>query len=182
MELLAYSGIGGERSSGYGRFETEWVSLEANDDGSPAAYAAGAEELLRRLRMADAEKYMSLSVCLPAEEELDDVISGADYLTVRRGGWVSSATYADAPRKKRDIYMLAAGAVFGRDGKGEGRPSGAAATRAALAETARPKKAGRHGHSLCRRQARGKLQGLSWSRKAGNQAEAKPPRHGRSGP
>ena len=114
LELLAYSGIGGERSSGYGRFETEWVSLEANDDGSPAAYASGAEDLLRRLRMADAEKYMSLSVCLPAEEELDDVISGADYLTVRRGGWVSSATYADAPRKKRDIYMLAAGAVFGR--------------------------------------------------------------------
>ena len=36
-----------------------------------------------------------------------------------------------------DLSPWEAPAVFGRDGKGEGRPSGAAATRAALAETAR---------------------------------------------
>ena len=57
---------------------------------------------------------MSLSVCLPKDAELDEVMGGASYMTVRRGGWVSSTTYADTLRKKKEIYMLAAGSVFDR--------------------------------------------------------------------
>lgn len=97
LEQLSYSGIGGERSSGYGRFE--WTLAED-------------EDLSSRLIKTDAEKYMSLSVCLPNDGELDEVVKEASYMTVRRGGWVSSVTYADTLRKKKDIYMLAAGSVF----------------------------------------------------------------------
>ena len=104
LEQLSYSGIGGERSSGYGRFE--WTAAED-------------EELSSRLIKTDAEKYMSLSVCLPNDSELDEVVEEASYMTVRRGGWVSSVTYADTLRKKKEIYMLAAGSVFDRKFDGD---------------------------------------------------------------
>ena len=99
LETLSYSGIGGERSSGYGRFELT---------------VSGEDSITGKLQAHQAEKYMSLSVCLPADNEMDEVISGADYLTVKRSGWVSSTAYADTLRKKKDIYMLAAGSVFNR--------------------------------------------------------------------
>ncbi len=99
LEQLSYSGIGGERSSGYGRFE--WTA-EDNKDFS------------ERILKTNAAQYMSLSVCLPNDAELDEVMEGASYMTVRRGGWVSSTTYADTLRKKKEIYMLTAGSVFDR--------------------------------------------------------------------
>ena len=99
LEQLSYSGIGGERSSGYGRFD--WTAEEN-------------EDLSGKLLATDAEQYMSLSVCLPNDAEMDEVMGGASYMTVRRGGWVSSTTYADTLRKKKEIYMLAAGSVFDR--------------------------------------------------------------------
>lgn len=99
LETLSYSGIGGERSSGLGRFELT---------------VAGGDVLTAMLQDHNAPKYMSLSVSLPAEEEMDEVISDADFLTVKRSGWVSSLSYADSLQKKRDLYMLAAGSVFSR--------------------------------------------------------------------
>ena len=98
FENLSYSGIGGKRSSGYGRFEV--------------TVSGGGEPLVQKLQTMNAKKYMSLSVSLPAEGELDGVITGADYLTVKRSGWVGSVSYADIMRKKKDLYMLAAGSVF----------------------------------------------------------------------
>ena len=98
LENMSYSGIGGKRSSGYGRFE---VSV-----------AGGGEALIKRLQDRNSDRYVSLSISLPADNELDQVIGNADYLTVKRGGWVGSAAYADTLRKKKDIYMLAAGSVF----------------------------------------------------------------------
>lgn len=99
LEQLSYSGIGGERSSGYGRFE--WTVRED-------------KAIASKLMTTNAKKYMSLSVCLPNDSELDEIIKGASYMTVRRSGWVSSVTYADTLRKKMDIYMLTAGSVFDR--------------------------------------------------------------------
>ena len=105
FENLSYSGIGGKRSSGYGRFEV--------------TVSGGGEPLIQKLQTMNAKKYMSLSVSLPAEGELDEVIAGADYLTVKRSGWVGSVSYADTMRKKKDIYMLAAGSVFSRRFSGD---------------------------------------------------------------
>ena len=105
FENLSYSGIGGKRSSGYGRFEV--------------TVSGGGEVLMQKLQNMNAKKYMSLSVSLPAEDEMDDVISGADYLTVKRSGWVGSVSYSDTMRKKKDLYMLAAGSVFSRRFSGD---------------------------------------------------------------
>ena len=65
MESLGVSGIGGKVSSGYGKFE---LSI---------AGASAADPVLKRLETEDAQVYMSLSVSLPKDEELEQAIIGA---------------------------------------------------------------------------------------------------------
>jgi CRISPR-associated protein Csm4 len=56
---------------------------------------------------------MTLSVCLPANDELNDaLLDGASYLLLRRGGFVYSETYAAEPLRKRDFYKFSAGSLF----------------------------------------------------------------------
>jgi CRISPR-associated protein Csm4 len=95
MQALQYSGIGGKRSAGYGRFTYQKCDVpfaEKIDCGSG--------------------KYMTISSCMAADSELSDALSGASYKLVKRSGYVQSQTYSDMPMKKRDFYMFSAGSVF----------------------------------------------------------------------
>lgn len=95
---LSYSGVGGKISAGYGKFELEIV---------PAS-----DTFVKRLDNADYKKYMSLSISLPSDDELENVLKAADYLLIKRSGFVSSETYSETLRKKKDKYCMAAGFVF----------------------------------------------------------------------
>ena len=97
LEALSFSGIGGKRSSGLGRFRCRKAPADP-------AY-------LKRLE-APAGKWMTLSVSLPEEEEMKQVLDGADYLLVRRGGFVASERYASEWSRKKDAYLFAAGSCF----------------------------------------------------------------------
>ena len=55
---------------------------------------------------------MSLSVCLPAPEEMERVADSASFRLVRRSGWISAGSEPDVIRKRRELYMFAAGSVF----------------------------------------------------------------------
>ena len=55
---------------------------------------------------------MLLSSALPKQEELNQALEGANYLLQKRSGFVSSVTYADEQRKKRDLYTMQAGSCF----------------------------------------------------------------------
>lgn len=92
MTPLQYSGIGGKRSAGYGRFSYEKTDI-------PFAITEGS-------------RYMTLSVCMAADSELERVLSGASYKLLKRSGFVQSATYSAVPMKKRDFYLFTAGSVF----------------------------------------------------------------------
>jgi CRISPR-associated protein Csm4 len=98
LTALGLSGIGGKRSSGLGKFAVENAPLPP--------------ELLALLDDEHAPYQMLLGTALPADEELDEVLSGGWYLTVRRGGFVQSASYAKKSLKKRTIYMLGAGSCL----------------------------------------------------------------------
>ena len=105
MEQLSYSGIGGKRSSGYGRFTFEIC------DEVP-------------LRLADGSSFgkraMLLSSALPRENELtDSLLEGAKYHLVRKGGFVQSTNHAPTPRKKRSLCLFASGSVFERCFEGD---------------------------------------------------------------
>ena len=102
---LGMSGIGGKISSGYGKFHVDdviWLD-EPFDD---------ATQWLSDALNRDCGKYLLLSSALPDDSELEDVISGAEYKLIRRGGFVRSDHYAEESRKKKEQVFLAAGSVL----------------------------------------------------------------------
>ena len=92
---LKYSGIGGKRSSGFGRFDFEEIEVP--------------QELEKRLNCESASTYMTLSLSLPTDEELGEVVKNANYMLERRGGFVSSSTYEKQLVKKKDLYVFQTG-------------------------------------------------------------------------
>jgi len=100
LNALGLSGIGGKQSSGLGKFNVVKAPLPDK-----------MEELLEDV---EADYHMLLGTALPEEEELDEVLSGSWYATLRRGGFVRSETYSVTQLKKRTIYMLAPGSCMKR--------------------------------------------------------------------
>lgn len=94
LTSLSYSGIGGKRYAGLGRFELYPGKLE--------------EDFCKRLS-AESEYYMTLSVSLPLEEEMDKALADAAYLLIKRSGFVASYEYAEEQLRKRDLFVLKAG-------------------------------------------------------------------------
>lgn len=94
---LSFSGIGGKRASGLGRFELF-------QDKLPVAFCERLEKIGTR--------YMSLSVSLPKDEELETVLHGSEYLLCKRSGFVSSERYAPEQMRKKDLYVFKAGSCF----------------------------------------------------------------------
>lgn len=101
---LSFSGIGGRRSSGMGRFALE-------SDRLPEEFAGRLE--------SKGSCYMSLSVSLPADAELEGVLEDASYQLCRRSGFVASETYALEQMRKRDLYVFSAGSCFARRYEGD---------------------------------------------------------------
>ena len=97
LEKLSFSGIGGRRSSGMGRFELLPGKMPV--------------EGIARLQ-GEYKNYMTLSVALPQDDELETALAGARYLLLKRSGFVASTSYADEFRRKRDTYAFQAGSCF----------------------------------------------------------------------
>lgn len=103
LDQLSYAGIGGKRTSGYGRFE---YAIEPIDPREQIA-ARSARSVL-------------LSTAIPRDDELtDELLAGARYRLVRKGGFVQSASHSASPQKKRDVYAFAPGSVFERRFEGD---------------------------------------------------------------
>lgn len=97
LEHLSFSGIGGKRASGFGRFALYSGKLPSN--------------FCKRLENTGT-RYMSLSVSLPKENELVSALDGAEYLLCKRSGFVASEQYAPKQTRKRDLYVMKAGSCF----------------------------------------------------------------------
>lgn len=104
LEGLSYVGIGGKRSSGLGKFNCFPESLP---------------DLLKERLEGSWNRYMTLSLSLPKEEELQDAIKDADYSVMKRSGFVASETYADEQMRKRDLYVFSAGSCFTKKYSGD---------------------------------------------------------------
>ncbi len=105
MMSLSYSGIGGRRSTGIGRFTLR--------DGN-------VPDIIRdSVSQSGGNRFMSLSVSLPGDAELEEALKGADYLLEKRSGFVASGSYSDTFLRKKDIYAFAAGSCFKEKYDGE---------------------------------------------------------------
>ncbi len=104
LENLSFSGIGGKRAAGMGRF---------------TFYSRNVSSHLKKRLEGEGSTYMSLSVSLPADEELEQALLGAEYLVCKRSGFVASENYAPEQMRKKDLYVLKAGSCFRNKYKGD---------------------------------------------------------------
>lgn len=104
LENLSFSGIGGKRASGMGRFRLDFGKVS--------------DKLWKRLNQ-EGTRYMSLSVALPVEEEMETALEGAEYLLCKRSGFVASERYAPEQMRKRDLYVFKAGSCFSTRFRGD---------------------------------------------------------------
>ena len=96
--LAATPALGGERTSGCGTFFYRAVAHP------PAALSA--------VTAHPSVRSLLLTTALPDDVELDHALAGATYQLVRRGGFIASSSFAGTPRRKLDLYKIAAGSVF----------------------------------------------------------------------
>lgn len=97
LEGLSYTGIGGKKSVGLGKFNLLRGKM-----------SKCMQEHLRR----DSNKKILLSVALPRDEELECALNGASYQLSKRSGFVASSDYADEWRKKKELFVFVSGSCF----------------------------------------------------------------------
>lgn len=106
IDQLQYSGLGGKRTSGYGRFR---YSISAG---------GGTDRLQTNSGLFG--RYILLSNAAPTERELGgELLSNARYRLIRKSGFVQSGTHSQSPQKKRDLFVFSAGSVFTHRFSGE---------------------------------------------------------------
>lgn len=99
LEAVSYTGVGGKKSSGLGKYTLIPKKIP--------------DQYLERLQQdVTNRRVMTLSVCLPMNQELDRVLERASYQLIKRSGFVASATFADEPKRKRDLFAFSSGSCF----------------------------------------------------------------------
>lgn len=93
FERLQYSGVGGKRSSGLGRFTFQTEKC---------------------FKFPTGRKKILLNTAMAKEEELKNALEGANYLLEKRSGFIHHSRY-----KKRDFYAFKIGSVFENEFEGD---------------------------------------------------------------
>ncbi len=94
---LSYSGLGGRRSAGLGGFTMTKEDI-------PNSF--------NNLLSGDKDISVLLSTAYPKDEELDRCLIDAEYMVIKRGGFIGSYNENLNNIRKRDVYMFAAGSCF----------------------------------------------------------------------
>lgn len=103
LEMLGTHGIGGKKSSGYGKFTIKEFFYY---------------ELIHSLITKENNKYMTLSTFIPLKEELQIVKDGT-YLLNIKSGFSYSASYTNNPVKKENKLTIQKGSCFNQKLKGQ---------------------------------------------------------------
>ncbi len=106
LDSLGWSGIGGERSSGYGKFKV------VKDEDKNQNLIEQEVILMKFLNSNNNDYKMLLSVTSPCENEINLIDKNDFYSLVERKGFILSYSYKDTPRKKLPIVMLGAGSCI----------------------------------------------------------------------
>lgn len=108
VQALGYSGIGGKISAGYGKFEVSDVTYFSCLEDT---YDEATAWLYQHFNCSDSKYWTLLTTSLPADEELESVISTACFQVVRRGGFTHPRGKNSELLKKQTQYFLSAGSV-----------------------------------------------------------------------
>lgn len=97
METLSYTGIGGKKHSGLGKFRL---------------MAGRKDEALFEALEGTYDRYVLLSTAMSEKKELEEAMEGAAYLLLKRSGFVYSDIFLENGTRKEDLFMFAAGSCF----------------------------------------------------------------------
>lgn len=119
LEMLGYSGIGGKRSSGYGKFEINDDPFEMQDPKDLEGYEPDKDYLALNKCLIDDKSLaqMALSTFLPSESEID-IVGKGEYKLIEKSGFINDLE-TNTVVKRNSIYMIEAGACFEKRVKGE---------------------------------------------------------------
>lgn len=104
MTALQFSGLGGKRSSGYGRFHLEIKDVP--------------EKLSKHLAFEAVSNVMTLTTALPNDDDLEEAICNGQYLLAKSSGFTFSNSYQSNFRKQ-DFYKFKAGSTFSKSFRGQ---------------------------------------------------------------
>ena len=105
LQSLQYSGIGGKRSSGYGKFTFVPTELADRQDGEDTT------ALYQLLQADTGSVYMSLANVVPQAEEIDK-LQQACYQLLPRSGFAAGTGYGTTPAKRNRYFALSQGSCF----------------------------------------------------------------------
>ena len=108
LKEVGYAGIGGKKSSGYGKFNV--ICVDSNDEVISA---------YEKLVNSDSTSKMTISTCLPKDDEIENALKDASYVVVRNGGFVDSTYENIKSVKKKNIYYLTSGSCFANTFEGD---------------------------------------------------------------
>lgn len=109
IKLLGMAGIGGKRSSGFGKYIFEDDPLDLSDENT---YGGDDVSLYKMLCAGHSNCYMALSSFLPEKLEVGDMSSGTGKI-IKRGGFAWSREMT-GPAKGSSVYMMASGSCFSK--------------------------------------------------------------------
>lgn len=109
IKLLGMAGIGGKRSSGFGKYIFEDDPLDLSDENT---YGGDDVSLYKMLCADHSNCYMALSSFLPEKLEVGDMSSGTGKI-IKRGGFAWSREMT-GPAKVSSVYMMASGSCFSK--------------------------------------------------------------------
>lgn len=104
MSSMQYQGIGGKKSTGFGRFSYTTENLEP--------------EIIDRINSAEKQNHLLLTDSLPKTEMLESSVVKAKFLLDKKSGFVFSNSSKENVRKQ-DVYMFKAGSTFQNIFEGE---------------------------------------------------------------
>lgn len=96
MDSLQYSGLGGKRSAGYGRF----------------SYTYTKDSSLENLLATSGNTFILLSTARGTETELKESSSNGRFILKKRTGFIQSIDFEQQLVKKKDFYSFIPGSVF----------------------------------------------------------------------
>lgn len=113
LKSLGLSGIGGKRTTGYGKFQLFEDRIELDPECYATKYDKKLAELL--LNSKTAKYHMLLSVACPDTDELtNQLVENSFYTLIPRTGFVQSDSYYKRPVKRKPIVMFDTGSCFQR--------------------------------------------------------------------
>lgn len=109
VEALGYSGIGGEISSGYGKFSIYDTALLNEPED---AFDNGTKWLYQALHTQKAANWMLVTASLPEETELENTLTDGCFQLIRRSGFTHPQGENHSLLKKQTQYFLKSGSVL----------------------------------------------------------------------